>query len=381
VAVYPNISKNPPKARAPHGGKIRVGFISSHLREHTIYKLYGQWITKLDKERFEVHTFYTGKLFDHATDNINHHSDAFYSRIHSDRELISTIFSAELDVLVYLDIGMDPKMQLPAALRLAPVQCATFGHPVTSGLPTIDYFLGSDLMEPEDADSHYSERLIRLPNLAFCYSFPHSLDAAGGDVHRLRDDGRVVFLCSQSLFKLLPQYDSLYARIAARVPASRFWFIANRSDDVTGQFHKRLKTAFSDQGLSAEERCVIHPQMPFDAFLALNREADVLLDSVLWSGGNTTLEAIASGLPVVTLPGTMMRSRHSAAMLHMMELDEAVARDEDDYVEIAVALGNDRQRQRLAKKIIERRSIIFDDETPIHALEDFFERVCRANGS
>ena len=77
------------------------------------------------------------------------------------------------------------------------------------------------MMEPEDADSHYSERLIRLPNLAFCYSFPHSLDTAGGDVHRLRDDGRVVFLCSQSLFKLLPQYDSLYARIAARVPAHR----------------------------------------------------------------------------------------------------------------------------------------------------------------
>ena len=99
---------------------------------------------------------------------------------------------------------------------------------------------------------------------------------------------------------------------------------------------------------------------------------------------NETLDAermALAPLPVVTLPGTMMRSRHSAAMLHMMELDEAVARDEDDYVEIAVALGNDRQRQRLAKKIIERRSIIFDDETPIHALEDFFERVCRANGS
>ena len=283
-------------------------------------------------------------------------------------------------MLVYLDIGMDPKMQLPAALRLAPIQCMGWVHPVTSGLPTIDYFLSSELMEPDDADAHYSERLVRLPNLGISYPFPDVPDVARSKTHRAENDKHVVYLCSQSLFKLLPQFDALYARIATQAPISRFWFIANRSAHVTKQFMERLGSAFSDLGISAEKHCVIHPRMDLAGFLGLNAEADILLDSILWSGCNSTFEAIACGLPVVTLPGSMMRGRHSYAILKMMELEETISRNEDHYVEIAVRLGkNDGWRKSIADKVKETRSRVFNDETPIRALEDFFERVCRAS--
>lgn len=46
-------------------------------------------------------------------------------------------------VLIYPDIGMDPGAGQLGAHRLAPVQCVTFGHPKTTGYPTIDYFLSS----------------------------------------------------------------------------------------------------------------------------------------------------------------------------------------------------------------------------------------------
>ncbi len=193
------------------------------------------------------------------------------------------------------------------------------------------------------------------------------------------EDGEIAYLCSQSLFKLLPQYDALYARIAAQVPNSRFWFIAHRSDFVTGQFKERLARAFARHGLNAERRCVIHHRMNHSDFLALNQRADVALDSVLWSGCNSTFAAIACGLPVVTLPGPMMRGRHSYAILRMMGLEDTIALDEDDYVEIAVRLGKDRRwRERVANKVKDRSSRIFNDEAPIRALEDFLDRVCRA---
>ncbi len=234
-------------------------------------------------------------------------------------------------------------------------------------------------MEPDDADVHYSEHLVRLPNLGICYSFPDIPDVARSDTHVGDEDRKIVYLCSQSLFKLLPQYDALYARIAALVPNSRFWFIAHWSDFVTNQFKERLARAFSRQNLDADEHCVIHPRMKPREFLALNRRADVALDSILWSGCNSTFEAIACGLPVVTLPGPMMRGRHSYGILRMMGVEDTIARDEDHYVEIAVRLGKDhRWRERVANKVETGRSRAFDDETPIRALEDFLDRVCRA---
>ncbi len=138
-----------------------------------------------------------------------------------------------------------------------------------------------------------------------------------------------------------------------------------------------MARAFDRHGLSAEQHCVVQPRMNYTDFLALNRDADIALDSLLWSGCNSTFDAIACGLPVVTLPGPMMRGRHSYAILKMMGLDETIARDEDHYVEIAARLGKDGAwRRHIAENVEEMRSRVFNDETPVRALEDFFERVC-----
>lgn len=376
-AAYPGVPATAePRAIAP-GGKIRVGFVSYFLYQHSVYKTHGAWITGLDRDRFEVHTLYTGKRFDEATEDVKRNSDVFRGDIHTNRARIAAIRESELDALIYLDIGMHPDMQLMGALRLAPVQCVAGGHPVTTGLPTIDYFLSSELMEPEGADAHYTETLIRLPNLANCYPFPEVPEAEPAGP-RSGDDENVVYLCSQSLFKLLPQHDALFTRIAEQVPNARFWFIADRAKPVTEQFRARLARAFTRAGMDADERMVIHDRRPHKEFLALNRRADVLLDSVLWSGHNSTFDAIACGLPVVTLPGSMMRARHSYAILTMMGLDETIAKDEDDYVAIAARLGNDeRFRRNTARQVVGRRHIVFGDEAPIRALEEFLERVCR----
>src|SRR5207237_1565690 len=82
------------------------------------------------------------------------------------------IAAEQLDVLFYADLGMDPITYSLAFSRLAPVQCVTWGHPVTSGIPAMDYFISSDLLETEEAAEHYTERLIRLKSLAVCYPRP-----------------------------------------------------------------------------------------------------------------------------------------------------------------------------------------------------------------
>jgi predicted O-linked N-acetylglucosamine transferase (SPINDLY family) len=196
---------------------------------------------------------------------------------------------------------------------------------------------------------------------------------------RKKRRGETIFLCSHSLNTQLPQHDQLFVRIAEALPKSVFWFVADRARPVTEQFHRRLARAFTEAGLDAEARLVVHPRMDHQDFLALNRRADILLDTLLWSGHNSTFDSMACGLPIVTLPCPMMRGRHTYAILKMMELEELIATDEDDYVAIATRLATDgRWRRRIAKKIEQRSPVIFEDEAPVKAFEEFLEGVCGA---
>src|SRR5439155_5579077 len=231
-------------------------------------------------------------------------------------------------IAVFLDIGMHPMMTQLAALRLAPIQCMTWGHPVTSGLRTVEYFLSSALMEPPKAQHHYSEHLITLPGVGICYQkpvVPRMLLRKTRLDYGLREDA-VVYLCCQSLFKYLPQHDDVFPAIAKRVPESQFVFLAP-NDYVAADLRRRLRRAFSAVGLSADLHCVLLPEQSIFNYWNLNLIADVYLDTIEWSGCNTTFEAIACGLPVVTLPGKFMRGRHSYAILTQLGVTESIARD------------------------------------------------------
>ncbi len=377
-AAYPQYS-GPPAPRAPlEGRRIRVGFWSSYIRRHTITKLFGAWMTGLDPERFEVFVFAGELVHDEASKAIEAGVEHFRRCPRVDADALAAIADTALDVLVFPDIGMDPKTQLVAALRLAPVQCMGWGHPVTSGLPAIDHMLSSALQEPPDGDAHYSERLVRLPNLSISVPMPPLAHDRAIARDPEADNGDVVYLSAQSLYKSVPRYDDIYARIAAEVPNARFWFIADRLDYATERFRARLERAFAVRGLDYARFCHIKGRLDQDAFYDLNRQADVGLDTLYWTGCTSTFEALACGLPVVTWPGPMMRGRHSAAILTMAGLTDTIARDPDHYVEIAVRLGRDRAwREAQRNAVRENAHRAFDDAAAIRGLEAFLEEACR----
>jgi predicted O-linked N-acetylglucosamine transferase (SPINDLY family) len=286
------------------------------------------------------------------------------------------ILADNLHILVYTDIGMDPITTMLAALRLAPVQCKGWGHPVTTGLPTIDYYLSSDLMEPDNAENYYSESLLRLPNLALYYQ-PPKLPVKPKSRQELGiPENKFVYLTTQSLFKYLPQHDDIYPRIAKAVPDAFFVFLSHQSEFTTSRFMSRLRRTFADHGLRADKYCLFSPRLDFQDFLSLNLAADVLLDSLEWSGGKTTLEALSCGLPVVTLPGRFMRGRHAYAMLRMMNCTETIAGDKSAYCGIAIRLASDTAfYSRIKAEVTDKRHRLFQDRTFMQALESFSRSV------
>jgi predicted O-linked N-acetylglucosamine transferase (SPINDLY family) len=377
AARYPTaVLPKPPAPRGP----IRLGIVSGFFRQHSNWKIpIKGWLKSLDRDRFQVFGYYTGADRDAETDAAAALCERFVQGPLPLDAWRREVLDDAPHVLIYPEIGMDKVSAQLAAQRLAAVQCASWGHPVTSGFPTVDYFISSDLMEPADAADHYTEQLIRLPNLSIYYE-PSDVPPLVIDRAELGLRPKaVVYWCCQSLPKYLPQFDEVFARIALEVPDCQFTFIEFPGGrGVTETFLARLARTFGAAGLDAAAYCVFLPRLAPDRFVAAIGQCDVVLDSIGWSGCNSILESLVHNLPIVTLAGEMMRGRHTAAILEMMGIRDATARTMDEYVSMAGSLGRSAaKRAELSARIGHQKHRIYRDRDCVGALGDVLDRIVR----
>lgn len=357
------------------GRKIRVGFISALLRQGTVGQYFTRWLTDLDRERFEVCFYPLGNNVDAVTAAIQGRADRVRAFVGGDAfpsTIVRVIREERLDILVYPELGMDQVTFALAAMRLAPRQYAGWGHPVTTGHATIDALFSCDAMEPPDGETHYTERLVRLPGIGTRFARPALPPRGEREQFGLPRDATLL-LCPQSLFKIHPDNDTLFAKVLAANPKAILVLFAGRHPMITDQFMRRLQKCFDGYGIPIRERTRVLPHLEHEGYLALNLACDAMLDTLRWSGGQTSVDALDCGLPVVTLPGAMMRGRQSAGMLKLIGMEQLIATDIDDYLRIANRMcGDPSWRATLSEQIRERCGRLFDDAEPIAALEAFY---------
>ena len=360
------------KKKNTPSGHIKIGFISSFFRKHTVSKLFKNWVVKLDKKNFKKFIYYVGDKFDDVTKEIKNDADYFFNNTNVN-QIIRQISEDNLDVLIYLDIGMSSKIQILSSLRLAPVQCNTWGHPTTSGFKNIDYFITSKLMESQDSQKYYSEKLVSLPGLGINYDFPNISKIKKPNI--LNKSNATIFLNLQSLFKLLPQDDHIYLDIIKRKPNSCFWFLHGMKNSLTSIFINRISKLFQNEGYDFEKYFYFHPRCDQEEFFGIIEESDIILDSFNWSGGNTHLEAISLNKPIVTYPSDFMRGRHTYGILKILDVEETIANSKNDYIDIAVKLAeNINFRSDIINKIKKNKHKLYNDNKPIKYLEDIIRK-------
>jgi len=355
------------------GRKLRVGFVSGFFRAHSNYKIPVRgWIKHLDPSLCEVYCYHTQGRIDTSTLEAEKLCPYFRQGPKSIFEWVKIIHADRLDVLIYPEIGMDPMACKLACLRLAPHQAVSWGHPTTSGIPTIDYFLSSELMEPDDAQDFYTEKLIKLPGLSFNYEPPsRHLPVLQREDVGIRKDS-FAYWCCQTNYKYLPQHDWVFPEIALRVPKAQFVFIQIKQDSEAAEILRtRLTKAFDAKGLQASDFVTYLPALDPEKFSAVAGLCDVALDSFEWSGCNSSLETLAQGTPIITCPGTCMRSRHTAAILKVINCTETIVTSPQELVDQAVELALHPQKlvdlRNRVKSLIPRA---FDDRTAIKGLQD-----------
>jgi protein O-GlcNAc transferase len=370
----------PPPTRNSRGadGRIRVGIVSGHLYYHSVWSaLVRGWVQRLDRDRFELHLFHLSGRRDAETERAVSLATSFHQAKGGFEYWARFIHGSGMDVLIYPEIGMDPTTARLASMRLAPVQVTSWGHPETSGLPTIDHYLSAQAFEPPDAQAHYSEALEPLPGTG-CW-LPRDADAARDAQPPQVPEAKVRMICAGTPFKYAAAHDALFVEIARRVPGGRLVFFRSFPEALSHRLERRLRAAFDRAGLAFDRHATFLPLQEGPAFRALLAASDLYLDTIGFSGFNTALQALNADLPVVTREGLFMRGRLASGTLRHIGLDELVAPSDAAYVELAVALANDAgRRQRMRERIREARGRLFEDDAPIRALEGFLVRVARA---
>jgi len=365
--------------RRSSDGVIRVGIASQYFWNHSVWNaIVKGWFEKIGRERFALYAFYFGVRQDQQTLLAKSSSARFEQGAKPLRQWVQGIIDQQLDVLIYPEIGMDPMAIKLASLRLAPVQVATWGHPETTGLPTIDYYLSAEELEPPNARENYTEQLIALPNLG-CFYRPWGSEATRPDLGKLGIDPRSpLFICPGMPFKYAPRHDWVFAEIARRLSRCQFIFFIPEVSNLAGILRRRLESVFTQYGLNIDEHVVFIPWLNGPAFDGLLDRADVFLDTIGFSGFNTAMQAVERGIPIVTREGRFLRGRLASGILRRMGLQELIAASEEDYVSLAVKLIRDGEyRERTRKRIEADRHVLFEDIAPIRALESFLAEVAK----
>jgi protein O-GlcNAc transferase len=363
----------PPPCARPAGSRRRIALVSAHFRRHSVTRVLGGLLRALDRERFETAIFHLDPRADAETALWQKTASRYTALVQRPALWLQALAGFAPDAVVYLDLGMDPLSQVLACYRLAPVQIALWGHPLTSGQAAIDHFVSADAIEVADPARHYREQVHRLPNLGTCFAAPATVPRES------RDDAEVHFLLAQMVLKITPAHDALLARIAAGLPQARFTVIPGPRGHVCEALAARISRAFEARGLDASRHLRVVPTLPEREFGVLAASMDVNLDTIGWSGGVSTFDLVAHGLPTLTVEGDTFRGRQSAAILRRAGVPDTICADTDGYVAHAIALGRDRAwREHLRARLLAGAATVFDDPAPPRAFAALLERLVPA---
>jgi predicted O-linked N-acetylglucosamine transferase (SPINDLY family) len=350
---------------------LRIGIVSSHFRSHSVWNAPAKgWFRELDATRFALYAFDLGTGEDAQTKFAQSRAARYEAGPRDLRQWVEAIRACEPDVLIYPEVGMHPMTARLAALRLAPLQAASWGHPETTGLPTIDCYLSAQAFEPPGAEAYYTERLVALPQFGCLLERPNVVPEYPDLARAGIDPGLPLLICPGMAFKYAPKHDWVFPEIARRLGPCRFIFFRHWNRALNQRLAERLRAAFSARRLEAERFVSFLPWQTPAQFHGWMRRADVYLDTIGFSGFNTALHAVECSLPIVTREGRFMRSRLASGILKRLGLAELVAPTEQGYVDLAVSLvGDAKYSEGIARRMELARASLYEDVAPVRALE------------
>lgn len=357
----------------PRKQRRRIGLVSAYFYQHSISGTYIELVRQLRKLGHDVYCFSVGlRKLDSLTDELQ--SLCHWTVLPTDQplpRLAEKIIASDLDLLIYPEIGLNPLSYFLAHGRLAPIQVQLYGHPISSGIKTMDYFISSQQIEIPGAQEHYREELVQLPRCPFYFERTQAPEQSYSREELGLPEGHI-YLVPGTLFKIHPNHDAAFAQILERDPQARIVLIQAASH----QWHDKLWQRFELSLTPWIDRVHFIPWMPREKFYSLLQQAEVVLDTVHFSAGNVGYQALALGVPIITLPGSHLRSRMCYGLYAQMGMLDCVANSWQEYIELALRMAHDLPwREAMRQKVLELSEPIFEDRAVMLGLAQVIERL------
>jgi len=289
-------------------------------------------------------------------------------------QMIEMIRQEKFTLLYYWEVASDSLNYFLPFMRLAPVQCTSWGIQVTTGIPAMDYYLSSSLVETDDADRYYSEKLVRASTLlTYQYREPQPASPLGRK-HFGFEKGQHIYLFAHQIGKFHPDFDSVVAGILRRDASAVVAVTRDRWGNASERLRARLEVTIPD----VADRIAFIPRQPHNNYRSLLLAADVLLDPLYYGGVNATYDGFALGKPIVTMATDFHIGRYTFGCYMKMGVSGCIAADMDEYIDIAVRMGTDTDyRNSLAGDILSASPALFEDVEAVREHERIFRELIK----
>ncbi len=376
--TFPQLLFTAPHCKVPvaaeTGKKIKIGFVSRYFYDHVMNDCFGKLIELLDQTNvFDIYVFSTLEATPENNLWKTFETKGRATQLSFNLELAqSQIAEKQLDVLVYTELGMDVPSYRLAFARLAPAQCVLTGHPETSGVANIDYYISSESLEGKDAQDFFSEKLILMKS-----NPDFSRETPAPPVLKTREElgislDKNIYMAPFKMHKVHPDFDEVLNKIFEKDPlAEVVMFIDGKIADILkARFEINIRPEFIP-------RIKFFPWASKNDFFSYLKCADVIIDSFYFGVGTTMYFIAPVGTPVVTMRKGFFRGGRMARIFYEEAgITELVSQDVNSYVELAVKVANDKKyQQSLRERIIKNKSILFGAKGSVEEYTSIFTQL------
>jgi predicted O-linked N-acetylglucosamine transferase (SPINDLY family) len=362
--------------------KIHLGFYSADFRNHPVSILLIEMLELINKDEFEIFAFSFGPV---TGDEMQIRlSDTFskYFEVAQFSDLEISTLSKKMSIDIALDLSGYTAHCRPGifAHRVAPLQVAYLGYPGTTGSNYIDYIIADEYVIPTPNQVNFTEKIAYLPN---CF-IPTNSDRKASSKKYLRSDMHLpddafVFCCFNASYKITPSVFNSWMVILSKVEDSVLWLSESNEICKVNLINEAIKSGVSSN------RIIFASKIPSaEEHLARLRLADLFLDTFPYNAHATALDALISGIPVLTRTGESFASRVAGSMLNTIGTDYLITTTKDEYVAKAIYLANSKKELNYIKKSISDANLsspLFDTKLQTRNIEKLFKIMHARNAS
>ncbi len=360
--------------RAPASQRrLKVAYLSGDFRKHAVSYFMEQLLAQHDRTKIELYAYSNNYTRDEISEKISAICEHWIPIAGmSDEAVCAQIDADGIDVLIDLAGHSAHNRMGVFARRAAPIQ-ASYLYFASTGLSTMDYWIGDEMLTPPALDNQFSETVWRLPRPWLAYQ---PLAEAPAVAWQPASDGTIWLGCFNNLGKITPPTLKLWAEILLALPEARL-FLKNK-ELADPQNCQRIVAQLAGEGITAE-RVLLEPGSDWHAYMAAHNRVDIALDPIEAHGGGTsTCDALWMGVPVIHLLGTHTGSRFAASLLKGLGHEEWITHSSSEYVQTTIALARNvalRKQLRPAQREKMIRSPLADARGLAHALEDAYSQM------